>query len=120
MAGVGLCCAALARFVLTIWHNGLPWQQGQGIREHYVAVGSYFSQGFVVGFFLCFFLSIAALWIATSRRWSHPRGHAGLASDAPRSAATEPRLHGEGETLASAGPITEASRSAAPTRLNTA
>lgn len=65
LAGVGLCCAALLHFVLVLVNNGLPWKPDQSVREHYRAVGSFYAQGFIVGFFLCFFLSLAAVALAT-------------------------------------------------------
>jgi hypothetical protein len=71
LAGVGLCCAAMLHFVLVIFNNALPWKPEQSVRDHYVAVGNSYAQGFIVGFFLCFFLSLAAValatWVATGR-----------------------------------------------------
>lgn len=63
VGGVGACCAALVHFLFAIMNNDLPWTHGQSAREHYLAVGHSYTQGFVVGFFLCFFLSIAAVAI---------------------------------------------------------
>jgi ABC-type Fe3+ transport system permease subunit len=64
IAGIGICLAAVAGFLFTVGHNELPWRSDQGVREHYVAVGRSYSQGFVVGFFLCFFLTVIAVSVA--------------------------------------------------------
>jgi hypothetical protein len=61
IAGTGFCTVALVDFVLTIVQNDLPWHPGQTIREHYVAVGESYSQGFTVGFFLCFSLTVLSV-----------------------------------------------------------
>ncbi|MHC5025071.1 MAG: hypothetical protein ACYTGG_14405 [Planctomycetota bacterium] len=60
--GVLLCVAALAGFVLTIEHNNLPWAHGgESVRDHYTGVTDSYAQGFLVGFFLCLFLMMAAI-----------------------------------------------------------
>jgi len=64
IAGTGACLILLFRFLLLIVNNRLPWAPSDGIRQHYVAVGNSFSQGFSVGFFLCFFLSLASVGLA--------------------------------------------------------
>ena len=61
IAGAGVCIVAVVGFILTIVQNDLPWHPGQGIREHYVAVGESYSKGFTVGFFLCFSLTVLAI-----------------------------------------------------------
>lgn len=63
--GVAVSMAGIAGFVLGILQNTLPWSPEGGIREHYVAVGDSFSQGFLAGFFLCFFLSLIAIAVAS-------------------------------------------------------
>ena len=82
LAGVGACFAALIHFVHTILYNRLPLPEAErAMRDHYIAVGNSYSQGFVVGFFLCFSLAVLAVlftgWRARqraarsgySRRW---------------------------------------------------
>jgi ABC-type Fe3+ transport system permease subunit len=70
VAGMGVCLVALVGFVLTVLQNNLPWHQSQTIREHYQAIGDSYSQGFTVGFFLCFFMTMIAVTLSTffSRR----------------------------------------------------
>lgn len=67
LAGAGLCLAAMVGFVAMVATNNLPWHPGLTIQEHYLQVGRSYSQGFVVGFFLCFFLTLGA--VAVSRWW---------------------------------------------------
>ena len=57
VVGAGVCLIALFGFLSTVNQNNLAWQADQSIREHYLAVGDSYSQGFTVGFFLCFFLT---------------------------------------------------------------
>jgi len=65
VAGMGVCIVALVGFVLTVLQNNLPWHQSSTIREHYQAVGDSYSQGFTVGFFLCFFMTMIAVTLST-------------------------------------------------------
>jgi len=69
--GVGVCVTALVGFLLAIVKNNLPWDPGNSIREFYQLVGESYAQGFTVGFFLCFFLTlvVVAAW-PTERRGS--------------------------------------------------
>jgi len=65
LAGVGVCSAALVHFLFTIMYNKLPWPEAErAARDHYLAVGNSYSQGFVVGFFLSFSLAILAVVFA--------------------------------------------------------
>jgi len=64
-AGVGFCLFALAGFVLTVATNNLPWHPGLTVQEHYQEMGRSYSQGFVVGFFLCFFLTLGAVIVSS-------------------------------------------------------
>ena len=61
VAGAAVCLVAVIGFLTTVNHNNLSWQVDQSIREHYLAVGDSYSQGFTVGFFLCFFLTLIAV-----------------------------------------------------------
>ncbi len=59
--GAGYCFYLLVGFLRIIAVNGLEWDGAAGsAREHYLAVGEAYSKGFVVGFFLCFFLAVIA------------------------------------------------------------
>ena len=60
-AGAAVCLVALFGFLSTVSQNNLAWQGEQSVREHYLAVGDSYSQGFTVGFFLCFFLTLIAV-----------------------------------------------------------
>ena len=76
MAGVGACVAALVHFLLTIMYNRLPWPEtARAARDHYLAVGNSYSQGFIVGFFLSFSLAVLAILLVgwrAERRASNP------------------------------------------------
>jgi len=74
VAGTGVCLIALVGFLATVTQNNLPWQADQSIREHYLAVGESYSQGFTVGFFLCFFLTLIAVSV---KSWLEQRGRSG-------------------------------------------
>jgi hypothetical protein len=81
VAGVGICLAALAAFLAIVATNNLSWYPGFTVQEHYLEIGRSYSQGFVVGFFLCFFLVMISVsvrgWIENrrlvSRVGSQPR-----------------------------------------------
>lgn len=71
LAGVAVCVIAVVSFVLTIVQNTLPWSPRQTIRDHYLAVGASYSQGFLAGFFLCLFLVLAGI-VATGMHHRAP------------------------------------------------
>jgi uncharacterized membrane protein YbhN (UPF0104 family) len=70
LVGIAVCVAALVGFLATILTNNLPWHAGQSVREHYLTVGEFYGQGFMIGFFLCFFLTMVAV---TIDRWVKSR-----------------------------------------------
>ena len=78
IAGTGatVTVVMILTFVLGIVQNSLPWSPNYTVREHYVAVGDSFSQGFMAGFFLCFFLSLVALAIGHGMDRAEVRSHA--------------------------------------------
>jgi hypothetical protein len=61
--GVAACILALFAFFRKILVNGLPFRPGLSASEHYQAVGKAYSDGFLTGFFLCFFLVLAVFAI---------------------------------------------------------
>lgn len=63
-AGMGVCLAALFGFVAMVATNNLPWYPGWTVQDHYLEIGRSYSQGFIIGFFLCFFLVMGAVSIA--------------------------------------------------------
>jgi len=69
---MGVCLAALFGFLAMVATNNLPWHQNWTVQEHYLEVGRSYSQGFIIGFFLCFFLIMGAVsvagWFDTRRR----------------------------------------------------
>ena len=62
LAGVGTSLTAVANFVLTVFHNRLPLNPES--REFYLVVGRSYTEGFAIGFFLCFSLAVAATAIS--------------------------------------------------------
>jgi len=63
VVGAGLCLLSLVTFLVTILNNTVPWRPNQTIRDHYLAIGRSYGDGFLVGFFLCFFLVMIAVGI---------------------------------------------------------
>jgi len=85
--GIVTCASALAVFLWKIFDNQLPWHARQTAREHYLAVGSAYTDGFATGFFLCFFLMVLAAAIVAwlEQRRNAPREPArDLTADAGR------------------------------------
>ena len=64
-SGAAACVVVLVGFVLTMATNRLPWHPGLTVQEHYQEMGRSYSQGFAVGFFLCFFLTLAAVIVSS-------------------------------------------------------
>ena len=62
LVGVAASLAAVVNFVLAVFHNRIPWHSEA--REFYVAIGRSYTEGFAIGFFLCFALAVAATAIA--------------------------------------------------------
>ena len=63
MIGIGVCLSALLGFITMLWNNNLPAHDGANVRDYYIVVGRSYSQGFTVGFFLCLFLTLAAVTV---------------------------------------------------------
>jgi hypothetical protein len=63
--GIAACLFAIAAFLLDFLHNRLPSLPGASHRGQYLALGEVFSRGFLAGFFLCFFLMLAAYSVGT-------------------------------------------------------
>ena len=66
--GATVTATLILTFVLGIVQNSLPFGADWTVREHYLAIGDSFSQGFMAGFFLCFFLSLVALAVGPRDR----------------------------------------------------
>ncbi len=62
--GLVVCSAVVGGFLTTIVNNELPWSEGVSASTYYLAVGSAYSRGFVVGFFFSFFLVLLAVVVA--------------------------------------------------------
>jgi len=85
LAGTGVCVLAISHFIFTIVNNRLPWSAPFEIQAHYQAVGHSYSQGFMVGFFLCFSLAVAAVGLSSwweqrrlAKKPAEAEGHRGL------------------------------------------
>lgn len=63
--GVAICVVAMLGFVFTIENNNLAWNDTSNARDHYTAVSDSWSQGFLIGFFLCLFLVMGAVSLRT-------------------------------------------------------
>jgi glycerol uptake facilitator-like aquaporin len=61
LIGISVCCLGVFAFFTNFVNTTLPWNPGQSMRAHYMAVGQSYGQGFFIGFFLCFFLMLVAL-----------------------------------------------------------
>lgn len=62
IVGAATSIVAVAHFVLTVMNNRLPWHRG--VRDFYLAVGRSYTEGFAIGFFFCFSLTVAATALA--------------------------------------------------------
>ncbi len=73
LVGVGTSLAAVVNFVLAVSHNRIPWHPEA--REFYLALGRSYTEGFAIGFFLCFSLAVAATAVAGTleQRRSRPQ-----------------------------------------------
>ena len=65
VAGLAVCVTAVSVFVHSLANNNLPWHSGLSAREFYLVVGSSYSEGFIVGFFLCCFLVLVAVAVSS-------------------------------------------------------
>jgi hypothetical protein len=86
LVGAAACVTAIARFVFRVLWNGLAWHPDLPVRDYYLAVGESYAQGFVAGFFFCFFLALAAIALGS---WS---GRPGPRGAVPARAAGEPEV----------------------------
>ena len=81
VAGILASGTLVAAFVLSIVQNTLPLPTGDFVRGHYLAIGDSFSDGFMAGFFLCFFMMLCALVIGS---WVEERRAARERRQSPR------------------------------------
>jgi Sec-independent protein secretion pathway component TatC len=65
LAGVTASVFALTRFLLKILRNRLESPDGATLQAFYRLVGAAYSDGFVAGFALCFFLTLLAVATGT-------------------------------------------------------
>ena len=86
LAGISACVLGVGGFIWSISSNNLPWSPGQPAREYYRQIGNAYSQGFVMGFFLCFFLVLLAVTVGAQFRRRRT----------PLTASDEPGAHGQG------------------------
>ena len=63
--GIAACLFAIVTFLRDFLYNRIPWRPLLSHRDVYMAMGGAFRQGFVAGFFLCFFLTMTALAVGT-------------------------------------------------------
>ena len=72
LTGILVCGLGVLAFFTNFMNNTIPWNAGQSMRSHYMAIGEYYGQGFLTGFFLCFFLTLIALACWNGARRSRP------------------------------------------------
>ncbi len=92
VAGLAACTGAFGVFVLKILFNRLPWRVDQTAREHYLAVGNAYSNGFATGFFFCFFLTLLAVAVAAWVQQKRALAAAARVRSSPPEAAEVPAL----------------------------
>jgi hypothetical protein len=81
VAGATGSVLALVGFLLKMMRNGLETPVAPTIQAFYQSVGTAYGDGFVVGFALCFFLTLLAVAIGT---WFEGRRERARAAVAPR------------------------------------
>ncbi len=82
LVGVVTSLAAVVNFVLAVVHNRIPWHVEA--REFYLAVGRSYTEGFAIGFFLCFSLAVAATAVAGTLGQQRPSAQRRPVSDEQR------------------------------------
>ena len=76
LPGIFACIVAVLGFFARFQANELAYGR-PFFQEHYLALGSAYSQAFAAGFFLCFFLTLAGLALAARLEPRHRPGRSG-------------------------------------------
>lgn len=61
-------------FLWTIFSNNLPWNPDISARDYYLEIGNAYGDGFIMGFFLCFFLVLGVVTVGTMLGFIPERG----------------------------------------------